>query len=91
MRAHKEFARLNEATRDRWAGRGIHIDIEPYVNVGGYKTWRGANRSLSVDAVIQYRGTNVRGFDLKTGRLWSRSELYERIRRLRIPIQQIIP
>ncbi len=91
MRAHGEFARLNKATSERLAGRGIHIDIEPYVNASGDAVRPSASRSLSVDAVLQYRGKNIRGFDLKTGRLWSHSELGERRRRFGIPIQQIIP
>ena len=89
MRAHKEFARLNAATREDLAGRGIWIEIEPYVNPSGELVRRSAKDSLSIDTLLQYRGTTVRGFDLKTGRPWSHAGLLERGSRFRVPIQQI--
>jgi RHS repeat-associated protein len=89
MRAHKEFATLNAATRDRLGGRGVRVEVEPYVDPTGAFVERGTRGSLSVDALIQYRGVNVRGFDLKTGRPWSQKGLLERESRLKVPLQQI--
>ena len=89
MYAHKEFAALNIVTRERLGGRGIWIDIEPYVNETGRYVHPGTADSLSVDALLKYRGAKVRGFDLKTGRPWTRAGVLERATRFEVPMQQI--
>lgn len=91
MAAHKEFARLNAATRERLTGRGGWIEIEPYADASGYTVKHSSSESLSVDALLQYRGANVRGFDLKTGRPWSRAGALEREHRFGVPMRQIQP
>ena len=89
MRAHKEFARLNVAMEEKWAGRGVTIEIEPYLYVGGQVAERSSLGSLSVDVLLKYRGAAIRGFDLKTGRPWSRSALLDRVNRFSVPIHQM--
>ena len=88
MRAHREFAQLNAATREKLRGRGIWIEIEPYA-LPSRRVAPGTSESLSVDALLQYRGVNIRGFDLKTGRFWSRAGVLERETRFKVPMQQI--
>ena len=89
MRAHKKFAQLNMTTSERLASRGVRIDIERYRYADGGIADPSASGSLSVDAILKYRGTAIRGFDLKTGRPWSGGGLLERVRRFGVPIQQI--
>ena len=89
MYAHKEFAALNLVTRERLGGRGIWIEIEPYVDDLKKTVPAGTAGSLSVDTLLQYRGANVRGFDLKTGRPWTRAGVLERVSRFKSPMQQI--
>ncbi len=89
LRAHQEFARLNAATNKRLTKYGAWIDIEPYVDPLGGVALRGARNSVSVDALLYYKGNRIRSFDLKTGRLWSTSGVLERQHRFDVPVQQI--
>jgi hypothetical protein len=69
--------------------RGFSLGIEEFRDASGAVTARHAAGSLGLDSILYERGRPALGFDLKTGRAWSASELAERQRRFGISITQI--
>jgi RHS repeat-associated protein len=95
--AHKEFeasnASLNQATQA--GGSPLALGPEefrlssPISGGAGPVVPRRASGSRGVDVMVYVNGIPVRGFDLKTGRPWTASELKDLERRFGVTITQI--
>jgi hypothetical protein len=65
------------------------VNAEEFRDSVGNIVGRRAAGSKGVDAVVYRNGAPVRGFDLKTGRSWSATELQEVERRFGVGVTQI--
>ena len=90
-RAHTIFEQMNNATNAVLQNRGVRIVVEDSRDAAGGFASRGALGSKRLDVFLEVHGNPLRGFDLKTGRLWSAKALAEYERRFGIPVQQIKP
>jgi RHS repeat-associated protein len=96
-RAHGDFETTNTSldTATRAEGSPITFDLEQFrlapvtPTLPGAVTSRRARGSLGLDALVSLNGVPVRGFDLKTGRGWSATELGKIEERFGVPVTQI--
>ncbi|HEY2783891.1 MAG TPA: hypothetical protein VGJ05_02860 [Fimbriiglobus sp.] len=85
--AHNNFELLiGEIDGDlRRSGNGYRLKTEPFLTPSGLPTERRAGDSLGLDVVLEFNGTPVKAFDLKTGGGMSQARRAELARRFVLP------